>query len=326
MPINKNAFLRFKVMDALLASGSTYTREQIMDKIEEALGQPISVETFNKDLRLLRENFRAPIEYKNRMGYYYADTNYRLAKHSWNKEELAAFEFAYEALNTFQHVDLAQEAQAVLLNLSGRVHQRKSGKRIIYKPESPPVKGVEWLPVLYEAIDQERALVMKYYKLQTGEIKIHTISPYILRQHNDLWYVVAWCAGRDLTLVFALDRIREVKPANVNYFIDPDFDVDQYFKYSFGITHSYKSKPELVRFQILREAYYYIDARPLHHSQKVIKETRKGFEVELEVIISIELVMALLGMGNSIRVRGPIGLIEKLRMQGDWMQLTNNII
>lgn len=314
MPVNKNAFLRFKIIDSLLASGGMYSKVEILEKLKEELGKSISVETFNLDLRVLRENFQAPIEFKQREGYYYTDNSYRLAKHSWTKEELAAFEFAYEALNTLSHLDLAQEAQAVLLNLSGRMRKRKdeTGKRIIYKPESPPIKGVEWLPVLYDAIDKEQTLTIKYYKLQTRETKTHTISPYILRQYNDLWYVVGWCAGRELTLVFALDRIRDVRPANVSYYEDPRFDADQYFQYSFGITHSYYDKPQLVKLWVTREAFYYMQARPMHHSQKVLKETATRIMIQLEVIISEELVMALRGLGKRVKVIGPKELVNRI--------------
>lgn len=314
MPTNKNAHLRFKIIDTLLSSGGIYTKNQILQKIKEA-GIKVSGPTFDKDLKTMREKLMAPIDYEQRSGYYYTNKGFKIFNRSWKKEESAALNFACEALNTL-NVDLALEAQAVLLNITNRIHERdnRGDKKIIYRPPSTPVKGVEWLHVLYDAIDQEKALTIKYYKLKTKETKTHTISPYILRQYNDLWYVIAWCASRELTLVFALDRIREVKPAFVSYYQDPKFDADQYFQYSYGITHSYYDKPQKVIFWVDRDAYYYMEARPMHHSQKVLKETSTQVMVQIEVIISEELVMALRGLGKKIKKVKP-GLLS-IRING----------
>lgn len=314
MPITKNAHLRFQIMDSLLSTGGTYSKKEILEKLEDAMGFRVSGFTFDKDLKCLRDSLRAPIIFETRNGYYYSDKKFRLFNKPWSKDDLSALDFAYEALNTLNNIDLAEEAQAVLLSLTNRMSDRKEkpGKRIIYRPPSPPVKGVEWLPDLYEAIDQEKAITIKYYKLQTRETKTYTLSPYFLRQYNDMWYVVAWCARRELTLVFALDRIRDIRTANVNYYHDPKFEADQYFKYSFGITHSYYDKPQLVKFWITREAFYYLQVRPMHHSQKVLKETATRIMMQLEVIISEELVMALRGLGNKIKVIAPNSLSIKI--------------
>jgi predicted DNA-binding transcriptional regulator YafY len=310
MPLNKNAYLRLKVIDALLSSGARYSKREILERIRDQLGVEVSPFTFDKDLQLLRYNLQAPVEYHARKGYYYSDKDFVLFRSELNEEEVEAIEFAYEALNNLGNTELAQEAQAVLMNLFGRMRKAdRKGKPIIYRP-NVPVKGVEWLPQLYRAIEQEQPLVMRYYKLQTKEIKTHTISPYVLRQYNDLWYVVAWSAGPELTLVYALDRIREISPANVRYYRDPAFDAEQYFRYSFGITHSYNDPPQKVRFWINKEAYYYLEARPMHPSQKVVEEKEDGFVVELEVIISEELVMALRGLGSRIRILLPSTLSE----------------
>jgi predicted DNA-binding transcriptional regulator YafY len=316
MPNTKNPLMRFRVMHSLLSSGGYYSKKEILEKIKEETGHSISTSLFEKDKQWIIDAFKAPIVYKDRIGYYYSDRNYSPAilVRKLSKDESKALDFAYEALNNLENVDLALAAQEVLLNISGRSAEKakKKGKRIIYRPPSPAVKGVGWLPVLYDAIENEKAVTIRYYKLQTKETKTHTISPYILRQYNELWYVIAWCAARELTLVFALDRIREIKPANVSYFVDPKFNADEYFKYSFGITHSYYEKPQKVQFWINRDAYYYLEIKPLHHSQKKLEEKADALLMQIEVIISEELVMYLSGLGKKIKVIEPIVLLNKI--------------
>ena len=329
MPINKNAYLRLRTIDTLLSNGRTYSKNAILQKIEEELGLAVSSFTFDKDLQLLRNSLRAPIEYDAALkGYYYTDKDFKLFRKEMNHDETSALEFASEALNTLNNVELVQEAQSVLTGMYGKIHkqERRPGKQIIFRPVSAPVKGVEWLNEIYKAIEEERAITIKYYKIRTDEIKSHTLSPYILRQYNDLWYVIAWCADRELTLVFALDRIREMKPAHVSWHMDPGFDPEQYFKYSFGITHSHDRAPEKVVFQIKKEAFYYLQVKPMHPSQRVLKETKKGCLVEIEVLISDELVMYLLGMGDTISVREPVSLRKMMQTRAIYTHNTANII
>ena len=329
MPVTKNAYLRFRIIDALLSSGGSYSKNEILLKIREELDREISPFTFDKDLQLLRNHLHAPIEYDAvTKGYYYSNKKFRLFQSELNQEETSALEFASEALNTLSNVELVQEAQSVLTGMYGKIHnqERRPGKQIIFRPASAPVKGVEWLNEIYKAIEEERAITIKYYKIRTDEIKSHTLSPYILRQYNDLWYVIAWCADRELTLVFALDRIREMKPAHVSWHMDPGFDPEQYFKYSFGITHSHDWAPEKVVFQIKKEAFYYLQVKPMHPSQRVLEETKKGCLVEIEVLISDELVMYLLGMGDTISVREPVSLRKMMQMRVIYTHNTANII
>ena len=180
MPINKNAYLRLRTIDALLSSGRTYSKNEILQKVQETLDQAVSPYTFDKDLQLLRNHLRAPIEYDTlSKGYCYTDKKFRLFKSELNNDETSALEFASEALNTLNNVELVQEAQSILANMYGRIQRPagKPGKQIIFRPASPPVKGVEWLNELYKAIEEEKALTIQYYKIQTDEIKTHTLSP-----------------------------------------------------------------------------------------------------------------------------------------------------
>ena len=125
MPINKNAYLRLKTIDTLLASGIGYTKAEILVKIQDETGFEVSPFTFDKDLQLLRDNLHAPIEYTQRDGYYYSTKNFRLFSSVLNDEDVEALEFASDALNTL-NVELAQEAQAVLMSIYARAKKQDS--------------------------------------------------------------------------------------------------------------------------------------------------------------------------------------------------------
>ncbi len=51
MPVNKNAFLRFRIIDQYLNNPyKNYNRNDLASAIENKLGQSISVESVSKDL------------------------------------------------------------------------------------------------------------------------------------------------------------------------------------------------------------------------------------------------------------------------------------
>ena len=82
MPANKNALLRYKVLDdCLKRRGRYWSLEDLMEKVGAALcedGGPASVSkrTIQEDIKNLRLNYNAPIDTEPNRGYYYSDILY----------------------------------------------------------------------------------------------------------------------------------------------------------------------------------------------------------------------------------------------------------
>jgi predicted DNA-binding transcriptional regulator YafY len=117
------------------------------------------------------------------------------------------------------------------------------------------------------------------------------------------------------SLVFALDRIQslETSKKKEEYYTDPDFDAKKYFNYSFGVTHFHDAKPEKVILSFQPGQANYILSQPLHHSQQLILQNERETRIELYVFITQELIMAILGYGDGVKVIEPAGLIQKIK-------------
>lgn len=311
MPIVKDAYRRYLLLDKYFSGKYFLNRESLLRRINEELEEEVSDSTIDKDIRVLKNEFRAPISAKG--GYHYTDSKFSLPKMKLTPEEIRALDFAAGILSEAGIVPLAQEAKAVITALLRKSGEEHPEHKVISTDLSLSVKGVEWLPQLFEAINSRKALLVMYNSPRKKEVTKHYLSPYLLKEYQGLWYVIGYSKEKKFTLVLALDRIKEIKTANVDYQDDPNFNPAAYFKHSIGITHRYGYQPEKVVFWIEKEAYYYMEIQPLHVSQKVLREEKDGFVVQIEVILSEELLIKLMGLGGRVKVMAPANLVAQVK-------------
>jgi len=90
-----------------------------------------------------------------------------------------------------------------------------------------------------------------------------------------------------------------------------EFDENIYFNNILGITLPENTKPALIELSFTPERAPYIKTKPIHTSQKILKEDETAFTVQLELVINKELISLLLGFGKDVKVLKP----ESLKMQ-----------
>ena len=174
--------------------------------------------------------------------------------------------------------------------------------------------GSKWVSVLLEAIYEKSTLKMKYKGFRKAS-KTKNICPYVLKQYQKRWYMVAYdydCSRTEKTNVFALDCIEELELSHKDYFVDSKFSAEDYFKYSIGVWHWHEYKPVTVELAFTG----YIDvilANPIHSSQKaILSEDSKTLSVTIEVYQSPELETLIRSYGSAVRVISPADLRDKI--------------
>lgn len=108
MPINKNAFKRYKVIDMLLRNKMRRypTLEEITEICKEKLDlKNLSSETIKKDIDHMRESqpsgFDAPISYnKQKRGYEYLDPDFVLGGVSLNDSDVDAIKESIDLIRS----------------------------------------------------------------------------------------------------------------------------------------------------------------------------------------------------------------------------------
>jgi predicted DNA-binding transcriptional regulator YafY len=288
MATNKNALLRYMIIDRCIRNNmAPYpSRNTLQKKISEELWEEISVSQVDKDLNALKLEHNAPIEYHRiKKGYYYTDEQYSF-RNSINEEDLWVLDFAAAAVQVYGHSDINEK----FLNLSDRLHTGKNKGREKIAPAysciqiegSSTKQGYEWLFDLYLHINQHQVVRIDYSPFGREASK-HTLSPYLLKQYQNRWYLVGYSNERKRTQVFALDRIQKMHTLKQTYLLDPDFDPYSYFRHSFGVHHSYEVRPEKVQLLFNERQRPYILSLPLHPTQKILRNDKKGLLIEIEI-------------------------------------------
>jgi predicted DNA-binding transcriptional regulator YafY len=311
MPSNKSALLRYRIIDGCLTNKmhSYPSIDFIRRKIEGQLNSDISESMIRKDFAAMKDVYTAPIQFhKGRGGYYYTEPDFSIKEFPLTNEEISALDFSTALLHNLKDTQIFKQFENAINKLieGYRISKviGKSEKQLIQIEEPLKTQGNQWLEPILEAIINKNCLKITYARYG-GEPKEHVVSACLLKEYHNRWYLVGHSKRSDNLLVMALDRIQAIEPSSEPFASLDQFQPDEFFKYSFGITQFHDVSPEKILLKFNPHTAQYIISQPLHHSQQVIAENETEVVVQLEVYISQELVMAILSHGAAVEVLEP---------------------
>ena len=333
MPINKrnvktntiNTNERLVILDNIISTslGNLSSKELLLTKLNRLIPDKISSRTLDIDLSNLRELIKADkvaLDFNKKEGYHYIpDKGYRYFKDSINDEEKQLLLLASSLFSVFEGTPLQEKFSTVVERIiSDSITVNTVGGwgdlKFLQLDNIKSSSGSKWVSVLLEAIYEKSTFKMKYKGFGKAT-KIKNICPYVLKQYQKRWYMVAYdydCTREEKTNVFALDCIEELELSQKNYFTDSKFCAEDYFKYSIGVWHWHEYKPVKVELEF-KGSIEAIMASPIHGSQKaVLSDDRKTLSVTIEVYQSPELETMIRSYGSAVRVISPADLREKI--------------
>lgn len=316
MPVNKNAYERYRIIDKVIRSKRFIaSRARLLEELNDEL-LTITDSQLSKDIAYMKTHKQAPIIFNKKIGgYVYTDADYSFEHNAITDDDKWVLDFANATMNAFGNSNLVIHFDGLVNKLTTGSSQQKSnlqqGADFIAVEKNTSVEGYQYLYNLYQNIIERKVVGIEYHPFGRSAKK-YTLSPYLLKQYRNRWYVIGYIHEKEKTLVFALDRIKELTHSKAQYFIDTNFNTEEYFKYSFGVTHNYNLKPEKVRLWFNAINKEYILSQPLHHSQQIIEHTNEFVIVEITVIITWELKAMIMGYGNGIKVLAPESLQQSI--------------
>ena len=166
--------------------------------------------------------------------------------------------------------------------------------------------GVENVQIILEAIDKKKGIECEYYSFNKQSHKHHLLIPYFLRTWEQRWYLVAEPDNHHHgQSVFALERMDDIKLTDEKMLPSSDINIEDYFDGCFGINHSDDQKPEIIRIKAINTQAEYINALPIHESQKVIETTDEWTIFEYRMVPCYNLYQKLLWYREKIEVLYP---------------------
>ncbi|WP_422858144.1 helix-turn-helix transcriptional regulator [Flagellimonas sp. S174] len=320
MALNKNALIRYKTIDKCLQNGyRQWTLEDLIEACSDALyeyeGRSINVSkrTVQLDIQMMRSDklgYNAPIEVYDRKYYRYADEGYSMTDIPLNENDMSVLSETVEMLKQFKDFSLFSELGGIIQRLEDKVYTEKTrSSSIIHLDKNENLKGLHWLDELYQAIQKKVVLKVEYKSFKATEANVITFHPYLLKEFNNRWFLIGMGNKNRGVVNLALDRIVAVDYDFPTPYEENDFDADAFYKDVVGVTVS-RVRPSVVQLWIDKHNAPYVLTKPLHHSQRLIKEYEDGsIEITFLVKPNFELERLLLGFGESMEVLKP----EKLR-------------
>ncbi len=325
MPTNLHALVRYRTIDDCLTKRyRRWTWQDLAEACAEKIYEYEGIEavpsrrTIMYDIQYMRDGklgYFAPIVYdRNSKSYSYDDPEFSIQKFPLSKDDIFELEYALSILKNFKGFQNASGIENIITKLEHTVTlQEASKKEIIHFDHSLNEPGQKWLHMLYDYIQNENVLNITYQPFHLDQPYQRTISPYIIKEYDNRWFLICWDHTREDIRNFALDRLITIEKEPIRYHRDPNFDARQYFENIIGVTLPSHGKIEEIIFSISEDDAKYLITKPLHISQQIISKNEKETIFSIKVIPNFELESILLSFGERIKVTHPIELQNRLK-------------
>ena len=327
MPTNKNAQLRYQVLDRCLSNWSRrYYIEDLVEACNEALyqyngetkdGGGVKKRQVQEDLKFIESEegygmLIDAIQDGHRKYYRYHKKGASIKEQPINQEELDLIHNALILLKRFEGV-LQFEW---LDDLEKRLYTLDS---VVSFQHNPYLKGMDaYYKPIFDSIVNKRVIEIVYHPFGKYARTIIVI-PYYLKQYNNRWFLIGKHKDSKYLSNFAIDRIESYKETSKPYEpLSEDVDFKEYFSDIVGVSLSNAPVEEIV-LKVSNKAYGYIVTKPLHESQSAVSIPigEDYWQVILKVQNNYELRSLLRSFGEQIEVMAPASLREMMKDSAD---------
>jgi predicted DNA-binding transcriptional regulator YafY len=324
LAINKNAFIRYQTLDKCFKNiGRNYYIDDLLSVCNEALYElnpnavGIKKRQLFDDIKFMEssQGWSIPlVRHKDgkKVFYRYEDANFSINQQPINDLEAEQLKSALLVLARFKGLPQFEWIQELILKLEQQFQLQNTTRELISFDANEYLKGIEYLGTLFNAILYKRVLQICYKSFSSDAVTTVEIHPQYLKQYNNRWFLLGQNPEYKTLTNFALDRIVTIAEVNTE-FKEVVIDFDAYFEDIVGVTKPVDEQPVLITLQATKSLAPYIITKPLHGSQKHIKNDDDGLLFSIEVIPNYELEKQLLAFGEGLVVCSPDSFKSKLK-------------
>ncbi len=329
MPVNRNALIRYKTIDACLQNRyRKWTLDDLIEACSEALYEyegirkGVSRRTVQMDIQLMRSEklgYNAPIAVLDKKYYTYEDPKYSITNIPLTKQDLSTLHEVVAILRQFKGFRHFEEVDGMVSRLQHKIYtggaQRKA---VIDFEKNERLTGLEHLEPLFQAIASRQAVQLHYQSFRAHHPAEMVFHPHLLKEYRNRWFVLGLRDHGSAPTLCALDRIRALTPQpQLPYRADERLDA-AYFDDMVGVTKNSGQRPQRVLFWINRENAPYVLTKPFHATQTLEETRENGSVFSIRVVLNLELERELLGFGETLEVLEPPRLRERIGQRLRW--------
>ena len=327
MPTNKNAQLRYKVLDRCFSNFKhKYTIDELIDEVNENLsdltGQIVSLRQIRDDIKYMRDrvSYNAPIKAyplgNGRQCYYrYENSDFSIFNNELSVEEVNDLRSTIDMLGRFRGTPANVWLEEVISNLEYRFNIKSNSENLISFENNEQLKGLEYLSDIIDMTVHHQPINMHYCSFKGKEQNV-ILHPYYVKQYNNRWFLVGKePAVSDVLpiVVVPLDRIDDYKILENEKFSPIKSDVEAYFKDIVGVSPKFGESCQHIMFKAYHPADSYIMTKPIHHSQRVVERQDDYTILSLDLIPTYEFETIMLTYADKCEILEPLDLREKIK-------------
>ncbi len=341
MPINKNAIIRYQILDALLSNRQRhYSLDDLTLHINKCFaerdskGDNISRRTIEKDIYFLENDFFcADIERysvdcynyergisKKKRCLRYADPSFSIFKQKLSADEKYLLRELLSFLGEFDGLPKLDGLERLRLGLGG-----KRRRNPIISLTKNPLEKKTLFGELFMAISQRQVIELHYHKFSEPDIdKVYILYPYLLREYNARWYLFAVKVETEKIMCYPLDRIDRIEYKPDIAFKDYDGNLREIFEDVIGVS-IYEDEPvNKIIFWVSDASKDYVFTKPLHESQRTLSKRdcdalrlqypslQGGQFFRIDCKNNYELIRSLMAYGKELLVLEPTYIQDKI--------------
>lgn len=330
MPVNRNALIRYKTIDACLRRRNRkWTLEDLVDACSDALYEyegirkGVSKRSIQLDIQLMRSEklgYNAPIIVLEKKYYTYEDLAYSIANIPLTQQDLGTLNEVVTILRQFKGFTHFREVDDMVNRLQHKIQMGKSAQRsLIDFEKNEQLQGLEHLEGLYAAVVAQGVVEMEYQSFRSKTAQVFIFHPHLLKEYRNRWFVLGLRNEQLKPQIFALDRIKAFSNRqDVPFRYDTTLDAE-WLQDAIGVSKTSGQEKFLVKFWISKELTPYVLTKPFHHSQQLLENRADGSAVfSIEVVHNLELEREFLGFAQDLVVLAPRLLRKRMMDRLNW--------
>ncbi|TBN06695.1 WYL domain-containing protein [Hyunsoonleella flava] len=313
----KNIQLRYRVIDRLLRDYDTVKTSFIINKVYERHDISVGETTIQRDIRNMITDYHAPIEYDtSKKAYYYPENIDEIFPIiELLDEEINALLFYFKTITQYRDYPIFKEISMTTKkvidssNISLKMKELFEQNTLLETEKHPLIPGLGNITELLDCIANHNVIEVNYRR-HNKESKKHFIKPLLLKEDKLLWYLIGINIKYDSLITFGLDRIISFKRTG-EVFEKIDFNSQEYFKYSFGVTVTDEVPIEVI-ISFKSKQGHYLKTLPIHHTQEIVEENKEFLIIKVIVKPSYEFYSKIFSYGSDARIISPKSVIAKV--------------
>ncbi|MFI8379084.1 helix-turn-helix transcriptional regulator [Leeuwenhoekiella sp. NPDC079379] len=329
MPINKNAYIRYQVLDRCFSnSGRKFYWQDLLEEVNKALidingeGKGIGRTQLFKDISFMESEagFSILLEREKdgkKVFYRYEDRNFSIKNSPLSTNESDSIKSSLLVLSRFKGLPQFEWVNELIPILNDKLGFANESKQVIYFDSNIDYEGISFIEPIFNAISNSRVLEIEYQDFKNPLSYKIVLHPYVLKQYNNRWFVFGLNEENNISFWnMALDRIQSINELDKDYkTADIDWE-DDYFYDIIGVTRIQNADVQEIVLQFLSELAPYIQTKPIHPTQTRPKFLESGeMVISIKVIPNYELERLILSYGEKVKVISPKSIRDKIQFR-----------